>query len=92
MWLYHGSIQESFDLHFLSADAMSFVPVEFSNTDVASLNAHLGDAFELSPSARSELVPEPHDVVDVAAHGNHLDIGYFSDYLKVHRTYPGEWP
>lgn len=71
---------------------MSFIPVEFGNACAATLHADSGNAFELSPSARPELAPEPHDVVDVAADGNHLDIGYLSDYLKVHRMRPGERP
>jgi CTP:molybdopterin cytidylyltransferase MocA len=87
MWLFHGSIQESLDLHFLSAEAMGFVPVELGNSYAASLHTHSGNAFELSPSARPELASQPHDVVDVAADGNHLDISDLSDYLEVHRIF-----
>jgi len=66
---------------------MSFIPMEFGNTDAASLHTHSGHAFELSPPVRPELASEPHDVVNVAADGNHLDISDLSDYFDVHRIF-----
>ena len=69
---------------------MSFVPVEFGDAYAALLHTYAGHAFELPPSAGPELASEPHDVVDVATDGNHLDIRDLSDYLKVHPIYPRE--
>jgi hypothetical protein len=86
MWLDHGSIQESFDFHFSSPDAMRFIPVKLGETHTAVLHTDPGNAFELSPSAGAKLTPEPHDIVDIAAHGNHLDLADLSDNFKVPRT------
>lgn len=71
---------------------MGFVPVEFVNAYAASRHTHAGSTFELSPSTRPELASEPHDVLDVAADGNQLDIRYLTDDLEVHYLYPGERP
>jgi hypothetical protein len=93
MWLDHGSIQESLDLHLSSADAVGFIPVDLGNSYATSLHTHVSNTFELSPSPRAKLTPESHDVVDVATDGNHLDVRYLPDDFKVHDLHhPGEQP
>jgi hypothetical protein len=86
MWLCHRSIQESLDFHLLAAEAVCFIPVQFSQTHVSVLQTHPGNALQLSPSSRSELPSQSHDIVDIAANGNHLDVAYLIDYFKIHET------
>jgi hypothetical protein len=88
MWLDHDSIQESLDFHLAPPDAVGFIPMKFDKPHTTVLHPHAGNAFELSPSARAELPPEPQDIVNVAAYGNHFNITDLSDNFKVHRRYP----
>ena len=64
---------------------MCLIPMKLGNAGAAMLEPHRGNAFQLPPSSRPELASQPHDIVDVAAYGDSLDISYLSDDLKVHR-------
>jgi len=91
-WLSHGSIQKSLDLHLLAADAMGFVPMKLGPAEFPAPRFYRGDAFELSPSAGTELTAETHDIVDLASYGNHFDIGYLPYKLEIHARHPKERP
>ena len=67
---------------------MGLIPVKLGETHASVLYTHIGGAFQLSPSSRPELAPEPHDIVDIAAYGNHFNVADLPDDLKVHPTNP----
>src|SRR3989304_3555702 len=77
-------VQNPFDLEFLSADALCFVPVDFGGVDVAVCHADSRPTFEFAPIAGAVLLAKTCKVVNASAFGNHLDVGYLADDLEVH--------
>lgn len=63
---------------------MGFIPVQLSLADLAALEPYHGKALEFTPSARSELLLDPHDIANSPTHGNLFDLFDLSNYLKIH--------
>jgi len=58
--------------------------MQFSITDNTALKANIGDSFHFTPTAKTILLSNPHDISDFSTDGNRLDIFDFAYYLKIH--------
>jgi hypothetical protein len=58
--------------------------VQFGFPDMAALQPHLSNPFQLSPSAATKLFLKPHNITDAAPDGHRFNFLYFSNYLKMH--------
>jgi hypothetical protein len=75
-------IEEFFNLHFLLANSVRFIPVKLSVTFRAVGESHSREAFELSPASSAIHPAKPPYVVNPAAHGNRLDVLDPADEFK----------
>ena len=73
-----------FNFHFLSAYTVGFISVYFGMAYFSALKANLGNAFEFTPTTRSILPAESHDVSDPSANSNGLDILNIVNYFNIH--------
>jgi len=51
---------------------------------MATLEPHLGNPFQLSPAAATELLLQPHNITNAAPDGHRFNFFDFSNYLKMH--------
>jgi hypothetical protein len=77
-------IQEPFDFESLFANAVRFVPMDFSDPDVAILQTDTSFAFEFPPTACAILSAKAGQVSDAAPPGNDFNLGDPADNLEVH--------
>jgi hypothetical protein len=72
-----------FHLHFLFADAVSFVPMKFGITFFAGVQkANSGKSFQLSPPSVSVSLTQPFEITDFTTDSDDLDVFDFADDFK----------
>jgi hypothetical protein len=77
-------IHKAFNLEFLSAHAVRFVPVDLSLSDQTIGQAHSGNALELSPPSGALLLAQASDVANPTTCGDGFHAVDFSADREVH--------
>jgi hypothetical protein len=75
------------DLHFLSTNALGFIPMDLCFTDSSTLESHISNAFEFAPPPGTKLSAKSHNVSDPATNGDGFYILDSANYLKVHVSF-----
>jgi hypothetical protein len=74
-------IQNPFDFHLLSTNAVGFVPVNLCFTYPSAMQTNIGHTLEFAPTAKPILFANPHYILDSSSHSNGLNFLYFSYYI-----------
>jgi hypothetical protein len=75
--------KEALDLELFPAEAVTFIPVYLSGRRCSIRQSNHGDALHLSPAPTTIDLPEPLDLADFPADGNHFLAGNLPDDLDA---------
>lgn len=77
-------VEVLFSLEFFFADAMRFIPVQFSHSNATVLETDSSVPLHLPPVALAIQASEPREITDASSGRNRYDVGDVSDKLEVH--------
>jgi len=80
------SIQETLYLDLLASEAMGFVPMHFGLSRLVAGYANECDTLQLSPASEPKLPSQTHNVPNMPADCNRLDLFNLADNLEVHTS------
>ncbi len=85
LWRAVGLVEQAFDLEFLLADTVRFIPMDLGLCYSTIWQAHCCSAFELLPPAEAINLLKASQFPDLLAYGDALYVGDFPDHLSFHR-------